>query len=137
MLCVCCRHLTQFPMNDLLVLSCCKFDFQIKWFMYIQMVCSLHASLKWLLYLRGFATNCQQRLHIKLCWHHQSLCTYFACLRLLYMWLNIPVVERLNFELWKCKVKISQTMIPGSIFRFHIFLNLQYLHSPSCLKDLT
>ena len=44
---------------------------------------------------------------------------------------KIPVVRRLDFELWWCKVKISQNIVPKSILRFHIFWNLQYL-----MKDL-
>ncbi len=40
---------------------------------------------------------------------------------------KVPVVRRLDFELWECKVKISQNMFSKSILRFHIFWNLQYL----------
>ena len=32
-----------------------------------------------------------------------------------------------DFDLWGCKVKISQIMVPTSILIFHIFWNLQYL----------
>ncbi len=40
---------------------------------------------------------------------------------------KVPVVGRLDFELWRCKVKISQNIVPKSILRFHILWNLQYL----------
>ncbi len=40
---------------------------------------------------------------------------------------NVPVVGRLDFELWGCKVKISQNIVPKLILRFHIFWNFQYL----------
>ncbi len=54
---------------------------------------------------------------------------------LLYKWLTIcvstyrkvPVVRRLDIELWGCKVKISQNIVPKSILRFHILWNLHYL----------
>ncbi len=42
---------------------------------------------------------------------------------------KVPVVGSLNFELWGCKVKLSQNMVPKSILRFHILCNLQYLKS--------
>ena len=34
---------------------------------------------------------------------------------------KLPVVGRLDFELWGCRVKISQNVVPKSILRFHIF----------------
>ncbi len=40
---------------------------------------------------------------------------------------KVPVVGRLDFELWRRKVKISQYIVPKSILRFHILWNLQYL----------
>ncbi len=40
---------------------------------------------------------------------------------------KVPVVGRLDFELWGCKVKISQNMDTKSILRFYILWNLQYL----------
>ena len=40
---------------------------------------------------------------------------------------KVPVIGRLDFELWWCKVKISQNIAPTSILKFHIFWNLQYL----------
>ncbi len=40
---------------------------------------------------------------------------------------KVPVVGRLDFELWGCKVKISQNIVPMPILRFHIHWNLQYL----------
>ncbi len=40
---------------------------------------------------------------------------------------KVPVVERLDFELWGCKGELSQNIVPKSILRFHMFLNLQYL----------
>ncbi len=42
---------------------------------------------------------------------------------------KVPVVGRLNFELWVCKVKIHQNIVPKSILGFHMLLNHQ-------LKDL-
>ncbi len=44
-----------------------------------------------------------------------------------YRKVHIQVVGRLDFELWGCKVKISQNIVPKSILRFHILWNLQYL----------
>ena len=50
-----------------------------------------------------------------------------------HLWLNIyrkvPVVGKLDFELWRCKVKISQNMVPRLILRLHVFWNLQSLLS--------
>ena len=46
---------------------------------------------------------------------------------LYYMWLNISkgtTVGKLDCKLQGCKVKIPQNMVPWSILRFHIFLNL-------------
>ncbi len=37
---------------------------------------------------------------------------------------KVPVVRRLDFELWGCKVKISQNIVPKSILRFHILWHL-------------
>ncbi len=38
---------------------------------------------------------------------------------------KVPVVRRLDFELWGCKVKISQNIVPKSVLRFHILWNFQ------------
>ena len=40
---------------------------------------------------------------------------------------RVPVVGRLDFELWGDKVKISQNIVPKSILRFYILWDLQYL----------
>ena len=40
---------------------------------------------------------------------------------------KVPVVGRLDYELWECKVKISQNKVPKSILRFYILWNLQHL----------
>ena len=40
---------------------------------------------------------------------------------------KVPVVGKLEFELWGCTVKISQNMVQKWILRFHILWNLQYL----------
>ncbi len=40
---------------------------------------------------------------------------------------KVPVVGRLDFELWGCKVKISQNKVPKTILKFHILWDLQYL----------
>ena len=37
---------------------------------------------------------------------------------------NVSFVRKLDFELERCKVKISQNMVPWSILRFHLFWNL-------------
>ncbi len=38
---------------------------------------------------------------------------------------KVPVVGRLEFELWGCKVKISQNIVPKSILWFHNFGSLE------------
>ena len=40
---------------------------------------------------------------------------------------KVPVVRRLDFELWGCIFKISQNVVPKSNLRCHILWNLQYL----------
>ncbi len=40
---------------------------------------------------------------------------------------KVPVVGKLAFEIWGCKVKISKNIVTKSHLRFHIFCNLRYL----------
>ncbi len=41
-----------------------------------------------------------------------------------------------DFELWGCKVKISQNMVPNLILRFHMYFGIFNTESFSYLKDL-
>ena len=43
------------------------------------------------------------------------------------MWLKYQFLEDLDFDLWGCKIKISQYIVSKLIWRFHIFWNLLYL----------
>ncbi len=40
---------------------------------------------------------------------------------------KVPIIRRLDIELWGGKVKISQNIVPKSILRFYTLWNLQYL----------
>ncbi len=50
----------------------------------------------------------------------------FFCLYVTQHIERYQVVGRLDFELWGCKGKISQNIVPVSILRFHILCNLHY-----------
>ncbi len=76
-----------------------------------------HSSRHWALYVDWSSSSGRKIITIKTDNEIKCDSTYQ----------KVPVIRRhgFQFELWGCKIKISQNMVQKLILRFHMFWNLQ------------